>query len=77
MTPTENTQGSTDSCVLKERMRMGNPLQRMSSERRYALLFFNLFLLAAVLMQLLGVALQERPVAVPVDLPSVQMESDK
>ena len=66
---------NTDSRFWKNKVRMGDPLCRMRSERRLALVFFNLLLLAAVLMQLLGYALQGRHDAAALDLPPVQMES--
>lgn len=54
-----------ESRALNESVRLGNPLQRMRSERRVALLVFNALLLAAALMQLLGygipIAHEEKP----------------
>lgn len=45
---------------LQDNVRLGNPLQRMRSERRIALLVFNALLLMAALMQLLGYSFQEK-----------------
>ena len=63
--------------AVKEKVRLLDPLKRMRSERRVALIVFNLLLLAAVLMQLMGYSVKDRrsvPVAEP---PAIQMELPK
>lgn len=67
--------GNTKSRVLKDRLFMSNPLRRMRAERRLALFFLLLVLAAAVLMQLLGYALQEKHHEYPLELPMKQVES--
>ncbi len=64
-----------ESRALQERVRLGNPLQRMRSERRVALIVFNALLLAAVLMQLLGYGIPISQEKLPVPSPTAVMES--
>ena len=47
-----------DDHVTNEMVRLRDPLRRMRLERRVALLFFNVLLLAAALMQLLSWGMQ-------------------
>ena len=60
---------------LQEKVRLSNPLQRMRGERRVALLIFNVLLLMAALMQLLGHAIQEKHTVTSVEPPPMHMES--
>jgi hypothetical protein len=64
-----------ESRALQERVRLGNPLQRMRSERRVALIVFNVLLLAAALMQLLGYGIPIAHEEMPVQPPLTVMES--
>ena len=60
---------------VQEKVRLSNPLQRMRSERRVALLIFNGLLLMAALMQLLGHTFQEKHVVPPVEPPPLSLET--
>lgn len=60
--------------AIKEKMRLLDPLKRMRSERRVALIIFNLLLLAAALMQVLGYAVKDKQTVSTSEMPAIQME---
>jgi len=64
-----------ESHSLQEKVRLSNPLLRMRRERRVALLIFNVLLLMAALMQLLGYAIQEKHTVTSVEPPPILLES--
>ncbi len=61
----------------KEKVQLLDPIKRMRSERRVALIILNLLLLVAALMQVLGYAVKGKHTVSTPEMPAIQMELPK
>ena len=61
----------------KEKVQLLDPIKRMRSERRVALIILNLLLLVAALMQVLGYAVKDKHTVSTSEMPAIQMELPK
>ncbi len=73
MTECASREAAAESAPVFTKTSLGNPLKRMRKERRIALLFFNLLLLASALMQLVSWTAQTRKPDAPPPPPAVEM----